>query len=326
MTTGGSGASASVLPGLGLAILVAAVSHLISLGRLTPDPHMIAILISILLGNLIVSRRALQPGIAFSQAIVVPLGIVLYGTQVDLQPLQEYGIGRVILIVVMVLVCIIAVHFAARRMQVAEKKGLLIAGGTALCGASAIIILSPVVLAEKKDTSVALLAITVMGICGVILYPVLQGIFSLREDLYTLLCATTLPQMGQVKAAVSIVDQDAVAAAVSLKLIRVAMILPVAVLFSLLTRHAHLERSPGFPWFIVGFVGIAAAVNAFPFLDAARSLLSSPVSFIFTVAIAGIGLSIDLESIIESGPKPLVVSFVGWAALVLVLLAGTAVL
>jgi uncharacterized integral membrane protein (TIGR00698 family) len=312
-----------LLPGLGLAVLVAAVSQVLSLGHATLDPLVLSILISIILGNLIGARSALQPGIEFTRENIIPLGIILYGTQVDLQPLRLHGIDRVVQVITMVFVGLAAVAWLSKALGVRRKTGLLLAAGTAICGASAIIVLSPVVQAEKEDTSISLLAITVIGLTGVILYPILQEALALSEERYAFLCASTLPQMGQVQAAASLLGESALKLAVPIKLLRVGMLLPVAVVFSIINGRDRRGKIY-IPWFIVGFLVAAVAVNLFPSLSSYSPAIAPSVRFFFSIAIAGIGLSIDLEAIIDAGPRPLLASLLGWIILVILFLLGVA--
>jgi uncharacterized integral membrane protein (TIGR00698 family) len=315
----------ALIPGLGLAVLIAAVSHTLSLGHATLDPLFISILISIILGNLIGARKALQPGIAASQRFIIPLGIILYGTQMDLHPLRLHGTDRVLQVIMMVLLCLLAVLWLARAMGIRRKTGMLVAAGSAICGASAIVVLSPVIRAEKEDTSVSLLSITVIGLTGVILYPLLQEILSLSEERYALLCGSTLFQVGQVRAAASLLGEGALKLAIPIKLLRVSMLLPIAVVISLISGKEG-EKKVYVPWFIAGFLLMAVAANLFPFLAFNRAAIAPYVTFFFSIAIAGIGLSIDLESIIDAGPKPLVAALLGWCILVVLFVLGAALI
>lgn len=311
----------TLLPGLGLATLIAATAHLLSMGHVTLDPHVLSILISIIIGNLIGGRGRIEPGISFSRQFVIPIGIILYGTQLDLQPLRISGIDRVYLVIAMVVVGVISIFLLSKALGIRRNTGLLLAAGSSICGASAIIVLAPILRAEKEDMSISLLTITVIGLTGVILYPLIQDGLSLSDDLYALLCGSTLPQMGQVQAAASLMGDMALNMAVPVKLIRLGMLLPAAVAFSVMSRKQHGNRLP-IPWFIMGFLLTAAAVNLSDAAASYRAEIAPAVKFFFSIAIASIGLSIDLESIIEAGPRPLLTGLLGWIILVILFTLG----
>lgn len=310
----------SYLPGLGIAVFIAAVSYLLALGHVALDPLVLSILISIIVGNLLGPYRNIEAGVSLSYRLFIPLGIILYGTQMDLQPLRTVGIRHITHTIVIVFACLAAVSWLSHRLGLAKKLSMLLAAGSAICGASAIMVLSPVIGAKKEETSVALLAITVIGLAGIIVYPLAQEYLNLSERTYGLLCGSTLYQMGQVRVAATLLSQAAVDIAIPVKLIRIGALLPVAIMFSLLARGRGQKLF--IPWFIVGSIIVAAAFNVVPALGALRASIASFISFIFAIAIAGIGLTIDLESIIDMGFKPLLAVFLGWLLLLALFTAG----
>jgi len=310
----------SLLPGLVLAVVIAALSQALSLGHAALDPLVLSILISIVIGNLLGPYRGLERGVALARRIFIPLGIILYGTQMDLRPLQQYGTGRVVHILLMVFLGLGAIYRIAKKLGIPKRLGLLLAAGSAICGASAVIVLSPVIKAEKEETSVSLLAITVVGLTGVILYPLFQEILSFSEEVYALLCGSTLYQMGQVRAAASLLGQNVVDLAVPIKLLRIGTLLPIAMIYSLIAGRDNGKVYV--PWFIVASIGAAAIFIAYPPLHNFQSSIAPFVSFFFSIAISGIGLSVDLESLIDVGPKPLLVAFLGMIVLIALFLIG----
>jgi len=220
----------------------------------------------------------------------------------------------------MVLIGLLVIYWISRKLGISRKIGMLLSAGTAICGASAIMVLSPVIKAEREDTSISLLSITVVGLCGVILYPIAQKLVSLPDWLYALLCGSTLNQLGQVKAAASFIGQDAVNMAMPVKLLRMTSLLPIAVAYSLITGRE--DKKVYIPWFIIGFIVVAVLANSVPGLHTYREVFSPYVAFCFSIAIAAIGMSVDIESIIDVGPKPLLAAFIGGILLIALFILG----
>jgi uncharacterized membrane protein YadS len=52
------------------------------------------------------------------------------------------------------------------------------------------------------------------------------------------------------------------------------------------------------------------------------NLLGPYFAFCFSIPIAGIGLPVDIESIIDVGPKPLLGAFIGWILLITLFILG----
>jgi uncharacterized integral membrane protein (TIGR00698 family) len=314
------GAFWSYLPGLGIAVLIAVVSYLLALGQMALDPLVVSMLISIIVGNLLGPYFRLEAGAALSCRIFIPLGIVLYGSQLDLQPIRTIGAGHIVHTFLIVLAALVSVYWISQRLGLARRISMLLAAGSAICGASAIMVLSPVIDADKEETSVSLLAITVIGLAGVIIYPLAQEILELSERTYALLCGSTLYQMGQVKAAASLVSYRVLELAMPVKLLRIGTLLPIAIAFSLLAGGR--AKKLFVPWFIVGSIAVAVAVNLFPTLASLRSTLAPSISFLFSIAISGIGLTVDLEAIIDKGGRPFLAVFLGWIVLIALFAAG----
>jgi uncharacterized integral membrane protein (TIGR00698 family) len=239
----------------------------------------------------------------------------------DLKPLVTIGAGQVLYLACSVVAVLLAVAWIARRMGVGTIIGLLLAAGSSICGASAIVVLAPVLGAKKEEISISLLAITVVGLTGVITYPLAQELVGLPERTYALLCGSTLYQVGQVKAAAALVSPAVIALAVPVKLVRVGMLLPVAITYSLL--QGSPQRKPYVPWFIVGAIAAALLMNTVTPLAGVRPFLAPYGTFLFTIAIAAIGLSVDLEAIIEIGPRPLLLVFLSWLILLALFVLGT---
>lgn len=316
-----TGKPLEILPGLGLAAAIAAAALFLSRFHPTIDPLMMSLLTSIIIANLIGVGGAVRPGIGFSREIIIPLGIILYGTQMDFLPVRLHGTGHIVHLVLMVSFGLAAIYFLSRALGIGRKTALLLAAGSSICGASAVIVLSPLIGAEKEDTSVSLIAITVMGLMGVILYPLLQGALRIPDESYAFLCGSTLFQMGQVRTAASQLGEQALALAVPVKLLRMGMLLPVSILYALIAGKERSVWSP-VPWFIIGFFLTAIAVNVSPELAANRAVIAPAATFFFATALAGIGLSVDLESIINAGPRPFLAAFLGLLILIAFFAAG----
>jgi uncharacterized integral membrane protein (TIGR00698 family) len=308
------------LPGLGLATVIATVAHIFSLGHPALDPLVISVLISIVLGNLLAASPRLEPGAALARRIFIPIGIVLYGTQMDLRPLRTFGPGRIVHIFLMVFTALIAISWIAARLGIPRKLGLLLAAGSAICGASAIMVLSPVIKAEKEDTSVSILAITVVGLIGVVLYPLAQEMLTLSNDVYALLCGSTLNQMGQVRAAAALIGQNVLEIAVPVKLLRIGTLFPIAIAYSYLA--GNYRGKVYVPWFIVGSAVVALVCNLAAPAQFLRTAATPFVMFFFSIGISGVGLSVNIESLIDVGPKPLVAAFLGWLILIFLFIVG----
>jgi uncharacterized integral membrane protein (TIGR00698 family) len=322
--------SGSYIPGLLLSIFIATVAFLLSSFHPALDSLVVSILFGIILGNLLREREPIEKGINLATKVFIPVGITLYGSQMRFYtPLPYYDYLRVILSMAVFLIVIL---WFSKRLNISRNTGVLLACGSAICGASAIVVLSPVIAARKEETSISLISITIVGLTGVIFYPVLQGWFSIPLDPYAFLCGSTLPQIGQVKLAAS--ASGVLHEALQVKLLRVAMLAPIALVLSLIYRKIRLrspissgpdpqdpsegkEKGYYIPWFILTFILTAILFNLISPLRDLSIKIEPLVRFLFSIAIAGIGLSIDLDAVIEQGPRPLLIAFLGWCVVII---------
>lgn len=335
------------LSGAILSILIAVIAF--TLSRLDPafDSLVISIVLGMLLSNVLARRDVLQKGIEVMLRFSLPAGIALYGTQLTLGADVSY---RTLLSVIAVFVFSFAItFFIARLFRLSEKLSVLLASGLAVCGASAIAVISPLIGAKKEETSISLIVIMVVGLLSIIFYPLIWDWAGLTVRESAFLSGTTIPMLGQVKITARTFGTEALALAVKFKLVRIFMLLFLAIGLLMFSRRWGLSgagdtqnaqggecvRKAGFfnkipglhvPWFMFAFIIFALLVNS---VDAAASIayIFRPVStFLLSAALASVGLSVDFDSITSEGARPLLVAVSSWAVVTLLIYIGLRVL
>lgn len=305
--------SKSYVKGLALSFIIAIVAFLLSSLNHALDALVISILFGIIVGNLIKDKEQMEAGINMSTKVFIPLGITLYGSQLSFYTsVHPHDYLRVILTMALYFIIIL---WLSKKFALSRSTGLLLASGSAICGASAIVVLAPIIDARKEETSISLISITIVGLTGVILYPVLQRWFSIPLESYAFLAGATLPQLGLVEIAASALG--VFGNALHIKLLRIAMLAPIAIAFSLPWWKIRKKTGYHLPWFILTFIMAAILFNVVPTLRSLSTKIEPIVRFVFSIALAGVGLSIDLDSILEEGPRPLFIAFIGWISVII---------
>ena len=170
----------TVLPGLLLALALAFAGQFLStfigidLMGLPKSPIsaiMMAIILGIIIRNTISLPAALQPGIRFGLVRVLRLGIVLLGIRLSLSEAGAIGLQALPVIIGAVAAALLIVTFLAKRMGLSGKLGTLIAVGTSICGATAIVATAPTIAAKDDEVSYAVACITLFGVVAMLLYP-----------------------------------------------------------------------------------------------------------------------------------------------------------
>jgi len=270
-------------------------------------------LFALLLGmamNFLSSEGACKPGIEFTSREVLRVGIALLGLRITLGQVAALGWGPVLLVVLSVALTIGLSVVAARLLGFKGQFGLLTGGATAICGASAALALSaalPQHPLKDRATLFTVIGVSALSTLAMVLYPMLVQWLGLAEVPAGIFLGATIHDVAQVVGAGYSLSQQTGDVATLVKLMRVAMLLPVILLASLATRSQHeagAKRPPLLPWFAVAFA-VLVAVNSTGWVPVSVQKTGNDVSRWFLVAaIAGIGMKTHLKELVAVGIKP----------------------
>ena len=271
-------------------------------------------LFALLLGmamNFLSADGACRPGIEFSARQLLRIGIALLGLRITASQVVALGWGPVGMVVFSVVITILASMAAARLVGFKTSFGLLTGGATAICGASAALALSAALPAHpKKDraTLFTVIGVSALSTLAMVLYPMVTNALGMPAQQAGMFLGATIHDVAQVVGAGYSLSTQAGDTATLVKLMRVAMLLPVILAATLLTRRAGAaeggERPPLLPWFAVAFA-LLVAVNSTGWIPKALNTAGSDVSrWCLVAAIAGIGMKTHLKELATVGLKP----------------------
>ncbi|HWR57936.1 MAG TPA: putative sulfate exporter family transporter [Thermodesulfovibrionales bacterium] len=306
------------IPGVVFSLLIGVVSLLLSGVHPAFDTLVVSIIIGMFVGNTLAKPEQLQSGIGIMLKYFLPMGIALYGTQLTFGRNIDYGTW--LYVAVIFIFFFVLTLTISKLLKLPGTLSLLLASGLAVCGASAIAVISPLVGAKKEDTSISVISILVIGLLSIVFFPLFwEDIgFSVRD--YAFFSGTTIPMLGQVKIAVLETGSEGVGLAVRFKLIRVSMLLFVAAAVAFV--YGRKKNRVSVPWFLVVFVIFAFLVNFVKGMEAIAPKLEPVSKFFLSSALASIGLSVDLDSIMSEGSRPLTAVFLSWCIGCLFVYAG----
>jgi uncharacterized integral membrane protein (TIGR00698 family) len=317
----------SYLPGLVLCLFVALLAEAGSWGfrhlsfQMMIEPLVLAIGLGVLLRTVVGVRQQSEAGIAFSSKTLLELAIVLMGATMDLRQISGAG-GFVLLVVAGLVISSIAVGFAIGRLfGLSTRLSLLVACGNAICGNSAIAAVAPVIAARREEVASALAFTAVLGIAVVIGLPIVADRLGLNVAQYGAMAGLTVYAVPQVLAAAAPGGLIAMQTGTLVKLLRVLMLGPVIMVLGIAERRrsgaSTVRPAPLMPWFILGFLllGILRTLGVVPEQWAAAS--AAAASALTVVAMAGLGLSVDLRAVLSAGGRVMAA-----AALSLLALSG----
>jgi len=307
-----------LLPGLalaaGIAALAFALRQLPGLGSFSP--MILAILLGIGFHNLIGTPARVRAGVAFAMRRVLRFAIVLLGLQLTVQEIIEVGMVGVSVIAASLIATFAVTKWLGRVIGVEPKLAELIAGGTSICGASAVIAVNSVTEAPDEDVAYAVACVTIFGSIAMFLYPALPGVLHLAPRAYGLWSGASIHEIAQVVAAAFQAGEDAGVYGTIAKLTRVAMLAPVVIVLGLLAaRRPGASRTRGkapIPYFVLGFIALVIVNSLIAIPHELMKWAVPGTTFLLSLALAAMGLETDIRKLRAEGLRPLLLGLLSW--------------
>lgn len=295
-------------PGLAVAAVVGIAATFLSL-QYKASAMLFALLLGMAL-HFLAEEGQCRPGIQLASSVVLRTGVALLGLRITLEQVGALGWGNVAVVAVAVVLTIAIGIVLARAAKLSTAFGTLTGGAVAICGASAALAIASILPKHpnaERDASFTVIGVTALSTLAMILYPLVVGFFHLDPHQAGVFLGGTIHDVAQVVGAGYSVSKDAGDTATIVKLLRVAMLLPVCLVIgvALHVRGTQAARSaPILPWFAVVFAALVV-VNSVGFIPKGLADFGSEVSrWCLVTAIAAIGMKTSLKSLADMGLKP----------------------
>lgn len=276
-----------------------------------------AMLMALLIGisfNFMAEEGRAGPGIAFTSRTVLRIGVALLGVRMSVELVVSIGPAMISLIVAAIVATIVFGLAGARLLGRGWRLALLTGGSVAICGASAAMAIAAVL--PRNDQSEQNLVFTIIGVTvlstiAMIVYPILATAFGMDDRAAGIFIGATVHDVAQVVGAGFSISQEAGETATLVKLVRVTLLAPVVLVFSLALRNlvpaeAGAKRPPLVPTFVLGFMALAA-VNSVGLMPAVLATVLVDLSrWALLFGIAAVGMKTSLKSIKDVGPSAII--------------------
>ena len=352
----------AIAPGLALALAVAAAATVVGqyvplIGSAVPGA-----VIGAVIAIVVKPGARFGPGVKWASTFILQCSVVLLGAQLSIAEAARVGVSSLPVMLGTLAICLAAAWLYGRLLGVPGDLRTLIGVGTGICGGSAIAAVSPVIEAASADIAYAISTIFLFNIAAVLVFPLLGHALGMSQQSFGLFAGTAVNDTSSVVATATTYGTAATSHAVVVKLVRTLMIIPICLGLAALTARkqqrpaiatapagaardgaadapvspaalASARMSPRraiklVPWFLIGFV-LVAAVNSCGIIPAgAHSPLEHASVFLVSVALSAIGLSTNVAALRKAGARPLILGTVLWitvatASLGLQALTGT---
>ena len=315
---------------LACAVVAAAAAFL---GEHYGAPTMLFALLLGLALNFLAEQGPCGAGIQFAARHLLRLGVALLGLRITTAQVAGLGWQPALLVLGGVAATITVGVLAARAFGYRVFFGLLTGGAVAICGASAALAIAaalPRHPLREQATLFTVIGVSVLSTLAMVAYPMVAAAAGLDAAQTGVFLGATIHDVAQVVGAGYGVSAATGDVATVVKLLRVALLMPVILLVALVARrHGDAAdggtRPPLLPGFVIGFV-VLVALNSAGWVPAPLARGGAQLASVCLVAaIAAIGMKTQLRDLLQVGWRP-VALIVGetlfLAALVLAALAA----
>ncbi|MGH7025613.1 MAG: YeiH family protein [Caulobacteraceae bacterium] len=313
----------AVAPGLALCCAAALASIVLQgleqrlFGRAWLESLVLAILVGAAVRGFWTPPAVCRAGIAFGARTLLEVAVMLLGASVSAATLMSLGWNPIVGIVVIVLLAISASFGLGRALRLPRRMALLVACGNSICGNSAIVAVAPVIGADGQDITAAIAFTGLLGVVTILILPLAGAALHLGAFQFGVLSGLTVYAVPQVLAAAAAAGPVAVQVGTLVKLARVLMLGPVCFIAALLARRWTREdgvttsglahKAPSLwklaPWFIIGFLALAALRTLGALPSIAIEPAAAAASALTIVSMAALGLCTDLRCAAKAGPR-----------------------
>jgi uncharacterized integral membrane protein (TIGR00698 family) len=339
----------SIWPGYAAALLVAAAAYLVHYLPFAPfrvasefgvrrpvSAAIIAILLGAVARNVFRLPHTILEGCKGIVKKIIPVTIVLTGFSLNLTSIAKVGAPALIIILACIGIATVSAYVFGRMLKLWKRTALLIGAGTAICGNSAIVAVAPLIDATDEDLMLSMSTINLLGMPLMFLFPLAGTMIGLNDQAYGVWAGTSIHAVPQVVAAAFAFSPGAGTIATLVKLVRVALLAPFT--FVLAIAYARRKQTGGVtvrysrlvPPFFWGFVA-AALLNTLglipalefhptwqasgPFNVSTAGALVEAGNLLLTLAMAAMGLEVDVHFLARVGGRALLTGVVSCIAL-----------
>lgn len=277
-----------------------------------------ALVISLILGMAFqLYRPAIQKaevGIGFISNKFLRLGIILLGFKLNLIDLAHAGVKTILVAMVVVTGVIILTYNIARKLGVNKQLAILTASGTGICGAAAVMGISPQIKVSKdqehnkrNDEVLAVAIVAILGTLFTLIEISIKPLLHMSPSQFGVMAGGSLHEIAHAIATGGAAGPVSLDAAIITKLSRVLMLAPAALIIGIWYHHSEKNSTDNtkqklpIPWFMAGFL-LASVIGTFvPMPANVLSWLVKLAYLVLGMAMAALGMSVNFKAFVSSG-------------------------
>ena len=240
------------------------------------------------------------------------VGIVILGLTISASNAFELTIIYFPYLSIFVLVIFLLGLLLGKVFSINKRIIILVASGTAICGATAMAAISPLIKARPKDLLICMAIIFSFNALAIALFPIIGSNIGMTDESFGVWIAMAIHDTSSVLGAAMAYGGSALETATTLKLGRTIWLIPLIILLGLFYKD-KVNSKAQFPIFVAIFVLAILLGKLLNFQEQTLLVLISISQIFLVAALFCIGAQISIEAIKEIDLKTFSYAFVLWA-------------
>ena len=266
--------------------------------------------LALMLGIIFVSikshRNLIAPslGTKLLQAGIIIIGLTTTSsTAINL--ISEFFLQVSLFVIAVFLIGILL----AKAFKINNSLGLLISSGTAICGATAIAAIAPIIKSKPKELLIALSIIFIFNAIAIVAFPLIGQSLEMSYEQFGVWSAMAIHDTGSVIGAAMSYGGNSAEVAATLKLGRTLWLIPLIIFLSISNNENAKVKLPIFVMIFILAIFMGSILNIKDEILVVFNHLSD--AFIIA-ALFCIGAQINFNSIKQTNIKVISFAFVLW--------------
>ncbi len=268
-------------------------------------------LIALLMGSLLVivfkfPNNYIEKSVATN---LLQAGIILIGFTISASTALEITFKYFPYVSIFVLIIFFVGLLLANLFKIEKKLGILLASGTAICGATAMAAISPLIKSKPKDLLVALAIIFIFNAFSIGILPLVGIKLGMSSESFGAWSSMAVHDTSSVIGTAIAFGGSALETATTLKLSRTIWLIPLIIILG--TFYPNKSRAK-FPIFISLFITAIAIGSFLNFSQETINLIDITSRIFLISALFCIGTQISFETIKEINTKTFIYALSLW--------------
>ena len=266
--------------------------------------------LALMLGIIFVSikshRNLIAPslGTKLLQAGIIIIGLTTTSsTAINL--ISEFFLQVSLFVIAVFLIGILL----AKAFKINNSLGLLISSGTAICGATAIAAIAPIIKSKPKELLIALSIIFIFNAIAIVAFPLIGQSLEMSYEQFGVWSAMAIHDTGSVIGAAMSYGGNSAEVAATLKLGRTLWLIPLIIFLSISNNENAKVK---LPIFVMIFILAIFMGSIFNIKDEILAVFNHLSDALIIAALFCIGSQINFDSIKQTNIKVISYAFVLW--------------